>query len=333
MGQGLIPISESASSEEVDLIVMFPIMTMDGPKNVASCTSTNNKKEFLVATSSGDIILYCLEEKKETKRWKQNERLTNITFCPEENEFFTSYFKIEEEEDKYKGALRAELSIFLEIASIKKLKGKQPGEGVLRWNFESTKPELEIPGRFPFIIFHSGKLLVQTKPGVIGEYTTGKFKKYLDGKISKYLILDSLGSSLIGVVAGTSDLYLWDEKKKVKQLFDSSGSDEIIKCVCGISDKLIAFSIENNLYFCQVSSLKLRSFAAHAKDIVSITCLGELFLATIGSDGLMKFWEIDAIYKIFEPKKEETSFQSLKQKKMNEKKEDTGLLESIDIPD
>ena len=334
MGQGsLIPISESASSEEVDPINILLIMTIEGPRNITSCTETNNKKELLVATSTGDIILYCLEEKKELKKWKQNERITNITFCKEENEFFTSYFKIEEEDEKYRGALKSNLSTFLEICSIKKLKGKQSGEGVLRWNFESTKPELEIPGRFPFILYHSGKLLVQTKPGIIGEYTTGKFKKHIEGKISRYLILANFGRNLIGVSAGSSDLYLWDEKKKVKHLFDGDGSEEIIKCLCGVNENIITFSIDHTLYFCEYPSLKLRSFDAHQKHIISITCISDLFLVTIDEIGLIKFWEVDSIVKIFEMKKQDTSIQALKQKKMMSEKKSDSIMESIELPE
>jgi WD40 repeat protein len=314
MGQALIPLSGS-NDDEVDPLVLKPTISMEGPKNITSCCPTNNKNEFLVGTATGEIFLFDLETKKETKKWKQNERLTNIEYIKEENAFFTSYFKIENEDIKFQGALKGSNTQFLEMAASKNLKGKQPGEGVLRWNFESTKPELEIPGRFPSILCHQEKLLVQTKPGMIGEYTTGKFKKFVDGKLPKYFHLSSFGKNLIGVVAGTADLYVWDDKKKIKHLFDGEGSEEIITCVSGIEENVIAFSIEAILYFCEYSTSKLRSFSAHGANISSITNFHNEMLITTDISGSIKFWDVKSIYQIFVPKKSKTQFQLLKEQK------------------
>eukprot|EP01080_Neovahlkampfia_damariscottae_P004928 gene4928-8525_t len=301
MGQGSI----AESVDEYQPIVLDPEMIMVVQTGVTACCSTKEEGKLLVATSQGTITLYDIEEKKKLKIWEHNKRLTNIMYNEENNTFYTNYFSLEGEDPKIFDGLVGSYVAFLDTVAARNMKTEMLGDGVLLWNFDSDKPERFIGGRFPVVHKHQNKLLLQRKPGLIEEYCDGEFKTFIDAKITKYIILCSMGKELVGVVSGTADIYLWDENKKPKKIHDGDGSEDlIIRSICCLAETHIIFAVNNYVYFIELSSKRMRSFAAHEKKISTVTWISEEFLITADVMGNVKFWDVLKIKAIFPNKTE-----------------------------
>jgi WD40 repeat protein len=296
MGQG----STSESVDEFQAINLDPEMIIVGPTGVTSICSTKHEGNLLVATSQGTITLFDIEEKKQLKNWTQNRRLTNIVYNYDDNTFLTTYFSFESEEPNIKEGLVNNYVIFLDTVAKKEIISEMAGDGILKWNFEDTKSTREIGERIAVMHKHGNDLLLQRKPGLIEEYIDGEFKTFIDAKITKFLILSSLGKNLIGVVAGTADIYSWDENRIVLKLHDGDGSEDcVINCLCGIDDTILVFGMGSYLYFIEMKSKRMRSFGAHDKKITALCTMGDEFLVSCDLLGNLKFWDISKIKGIF----------------------------------
>jgi hypothetical protein len=299
MGQG----STSESVDEYQAINLDPEMIIVGPTGVSAICATKLEGNLLVATSQGTITLYDIEEKKKLKNWTQNRRLTSIAYNYDDNTFYTTYFSFENEEPNIKEGLVNNYVIFLDTVAKKEINSEMAGDGILKWNFEDTKYTREIGERIAVMYKHGDNLLLQRKPGLIEEFVDGEFKTFIDAKITKFLILSSLGKNLIGVVAGTGDIYSWDENRIPLKLHDGDGSEDlVINCLCGIDDSILVFGMNSYLYFIEMQSKRLRSFGAHDKKITALCTMGDEFLVSSDLLGNMKFWDISKIKGIFPEK-------------------------------